>query len=59
MRNLTFTWVGSGAYGGVGKIEPEMSGFKLFCFFWVGEGEAPKSRTAIITRLGDIEELAE
>ena len=37
VRNLTFNWVGSVAYGGVGKIEPEMSGFIFF--FFLGGGD--------------------
>ena len=39
------------AFPGVGKIEPEVSGFKWF-FFW-----APKSLTAINTCLDEMEEF--
>ena len=45
--------------GGVGKIEPEVSGFKSL-FFWGGGGGgegAPKSLTAIFTCLDEMEEF--
>ena len=44
--------------GGVGKIEPEVSGFKSLLFSG-GGGGAPKSLTAINTCLDEMEELKE
>ena len=62
MGNLTdkaFPGVGSLTLpGGVGKIEPEVSGFKSL-FFGGGGGGAPKSLTAINTCLDEMEELKE
>ena len=40
----------------MGKIEPEVSGFKSL-FFWGGGGGAPKSLTAINTSLDEMEEF--
>ena len=39
----------------MGKIEPEVSGFKSLFFFW--GGGAPKSLTAINTCLDEMEEF--
>ena len=43
----------------MGKIEPEVSGFKSLFFFGGGGGGAPKSLTAINTCLDEMEELKE
>ena len=40
----------------MGKIEPEVSGFKSL-FFWGGGGRAPESLTAINTCLDEMEEF--
>ena len=40
----------------MGKIKPEVSGFKSL-FFWGGGGGAPKSLTAINTCLGEMEKF--
>ena len=41
----------------MGKIEPEVSGFKSLFFWGGGGGGAPKSLTAINTCLDEMEEF--